>query len=225
MYLFLILTMLVSFYIQWRLRSKFTEYGRVGLRAGLSGREVAEQMLADHGIHNVRVISTEGSLTDHYDPSNRTVNLSESVYAERSAAAAAVAAHECGHAVQHAQGYSFLQLRSAIVPAVSAVSRFMPLLLLAGVLLINKTPLPLGIGIAFFALTTLFSFITLPVEFDASSRALAWMDSRGIVTAQEYGMAKDALWWAAMTYVVAAISSLATLFYYVMIFMSGRNRN
>ncbi len=225
MYLFLILTMLVSFFIQWRLRSKFTEYGRVGLQAGLSGREVAEQMLADHGIHNVRVISTEGSLTDHYDPSNRTVNLSESVYAERSAAAAAVAAHECGHAVQHAQNYSFLQLRSAIVPAVSAVSRFMPLILLAGVLLINKTPLPLGIGIAFFVLTTLFSFITLPVEFDASSRALAWMDSRGIVTTREHGMAKDALWWAAMTYVVAAISSLATLFYYVTIFMSGRNRN
>ena len=137
------------------------------------------------------------------------------MYAERSAAAAAVAAHECGHAVQHAQNYSFLQLRSAIVPAVSAVSRFMPLILLAGVLLINKTPLPLGIGIAFFVLTTLFSFITLPVEFDASSRALAWMDSRGIVTTREHGMAKDALWWAAMTYVVAAISSLATLFYYV----------
>ncbi|WP_375419126.1 zinc metallopeptidase [uncultured Hymenobacter sp.] len=224
MYMFLILTMLVSFFIQWRLRSKFAQYAKEGLRSGLSGREVAEQMLADHGIRDVRVVSTSGSLSDHYDPTNRTVNLSESVYAERSAAAAAVAAHECGHAVQHAQGYSFLQLRSAVVPAVSAVSRFMPFILLAGVLLINRTPVPLGLGIAFFALTTLFSFITLPVEFDASSRALAWMDRRGIVTTQEHTMAKDALWWAAMTYVVAAISSLATLLYYVSIFMGGNNR-
>lgn len=224
MYLFLILTMLVSFYIQWRLRSKFTEYGRIGLRSGLSGREVAEQMLADHGIHDVRIISTAGALSDHYNPADKTVNLSEAVYAERSAAAAAVAAHECGHAVQHARHYSFLQLRSAIVPAVSAVSRVMPFILLGGVLLLNRTPLPLGIGIAFFALITFFSFLTLPVEFDASRRALAWMDQRGVVTSQEHAMAKDALWWAAMTYVVAALSSLATLLYYVSIFMGGRGR-
>ena len=224
MYLFLILTMLVSWLIQWRLRSKFAKYAREGLRSGLTGREVAERMLADHGIYDVRVISTPGALSDHYNPADKTVNLSESVYAERNAAAAAVAAHECGHAVQHAEQYSFLRLRSAVVPAVSAVSRFMPFILLAGVLLLNRTPLPLGIGIAFFALTTLFSFITLPVEFDASSRALAWMDRRGIVTTQEHAMAKDALWWAAMTYVVAALSSLATLFYYVSIFMGGRDR-
>ena len=222
MYLFLILTMLVSWFIQWRLRSKFAKYARVGLSSGLSGREVAEQMLADHGIHDVRIISTAGSLSDHYNPADKTVNLSEAVYAERSAAAAAVAAHECGHAVQHARHYSFLQLRTAIVPAVSAVSRFMPFILLAGVLMLRSTPVPLSLGIVFFALITLFSFITLPVEFDASRRALAWMDQRGIVTTQEHTMAKDALWWAAMTYVVAALSSLATLLYYVSIFARGR---
>ena len=222
MYLFLILTMLVSWFIQWRLRSKFAKYARVGLSSGLSGREVAERMLADNGIHDVRIISAAGSLSDHYNPADKTVNLSEAVYAERSAAAAAVAAHECGHAVQHAQGYAFLQLRSAIVPAVSAVSRFIPFILLGGVLMLRSTPVPLGLGIVFFALITLFSFITLPVEFDASRRALAWMDQRGIVTTQEHAMAKNALWWAAMTYVIAALSSLATLLYYVSIFMRGR---
>ena len=226
MYLFLILTMLVSWFIQWRLRSKFAKYARVGLSSGLSGREVAERMLADNGIHDVRIISAAGSLSDHYNPADKTVNLSEAVYAERSAAAAAaaaaVAAHECGHAVQHAQGYAFLQLRSAIVPAVSAVSRFIPFILLGGVLMLRSTPVPLGLGIVFFALITLFSFITLPVEFDASRRALAWMDQCGIVTTQEHAMAKNALWWAAMTYVIAALSSLATLLYYVSIFMRGR---
>ncbi|GAA4351778.1 zinc metallopeptidase [Hymenobacter saemangeumensis] len=225
MYLLIILTMLVSWGIQWRLKSKFREYSQVGLQSGLSGAQVAELMLADHGITDVRIISTEGQLTDHYNPTDRTVNLSESVYAERSAAAAAVAAHECGHAVQHATAYSMLQFRSTMVPALSAVSTWMPWLLLAGVLLINRSVIPLGIGIALFSLTTLFAFVTLPVEFDASRRALAWMDKRGIVTTQEHGMAKDALWWAAMTYVVAAISSLATLLYYVSIFMSGSRRN
>lgn len=224
MYAFLILAMLASMFIQWRLRRKFAQYAQVGLHSGLSGREIAEQMLADHGIGNVRIISTPGALSDHYNPADRSINLSEAVYAERSAAAAAVAAHECGHAVQHAQGYSFLQLRSAVVPAMSAVSRFMPFLLLGGVLMLRSTPVPLGLGIVFFALTTLFSFITLPVEFDASRRALAWMDRRGIVTTQEHAMAKDALWWAAMTYVVAALASLATLLYYVSIFMGGRGR-
>ena len=224
-YIVIILTMLVSWFIQWRLRSKFSKYAQVGLRSNLSGKQIAELMLADHGITDVRVISTEGRLTDHYNPTDRTVNLSEAVYAERSAAAAAVAAHECGHAVQHATAYGMLQFRSAMVPALSAVSRFMPFILLAGVLLIRTTIIPLGLGIALFSLTTLFAFVTLPVEFDASRRALAWIDRRGIVTTQEHAMAKDALWWAAMTYVVAAISSLATLLYYVSIFLGGRRNN
>ncbi|GAB2459921.1 membrane protein [Hymenobacter qilianensis] len=225
MYLFLILAMVVSWLIQWRLRSKFSEYAKIGLQSGLSGKQIAELMLADHGITDVRVISTEGRLTDHYNPADKTVNLSEAVYEERSAAAAAVAAHECGHAVQHATAYSMLQFRSAMVPALSAVSKFMPFILIAGVFMINTSMIPLGIGIALFALTTLFSFVTLPVEFDASKRALAWIDKRGIVTTTEHAMAKDALWWAAMTYVVAALSSLATLLYYVSIFMGGRSRD
>ncbi|TPG63098.1 zinc metallopeptidase [Hymenobacter nivis] len=218
----MILLMLVSWGIQWRLRSKFKQYAQVGLQSGLTGAQIAELMLADHGITDVRIESTEGSLTDHYNPATKTVNLSEGVYAERSAAAAAVAAHECGHAVQHATAYSMLQFRSAMVPALSAVSRFMPWILLAGIFMLRTSVIPLGLGIALFALTTLFSFVTLPVEFDASRRALAWMDKRGVVTVQEHAMAKDALWWAAMTYVVAAISSLATLLYYVMIFMRRR---
>ncbi len=224
-YLLIIGLMLASAAIQWRLRSKFKEYSLTPLRAGLSGAEVAARMLADNGIYDVRIISTEGQLTDHYNPADKTVNLSEGVYAERSAAAAAIAAHECGHAVQHARGYAMLQFRSAMVPALSAVSRFMPWILLAGVLLIRTSLIPLGVGIVLFALTTLFSFITLPVEFDASRRALAWMDERGIVTTQEHVMAKDALQWAALTYVVAALASLATLLYYVSIFLGGNRRN
>ncbi|MFD1467951.1 zinc metallopeptidase [Hymenobacter caeli] len=222
MFFFLILLMLVSLGIQQRLRSKFKKYAQVGLQSGLTGAQIAGRMLADHGITDVRVESTTGSLTDHYNPATKTVNLSEGVYAERSAAAAAVAAHECGHAVQHATAYSMLAFRSAMVPALSAVSRFMPMLLLAGVLMLRFSIIPLGLGIVLFALTTLFSFVTLPVEFDASRRALAWMDQRGVVTVQEHAMAKDALWWAAMTYVVAAISSLATLLYYATIFMRRR---
>ncbi|TGE26589.1 zinc metallopeptidase [Hymenobacter metallicola] len=223
--IFLVLAaMVVSWLIQWRLRSKFSQYAKIGLQSGLSGRQIAELMLADHGITDVRVISTEGRLTDHYNPADKTVNLSEAVYEERSAAAAAVAAHECGHAVQHATAYSMLQFRSAMVPALSAVSTWMPWVLMAGVFMIRTTMIPLGVGIALFSLTTLFSFVTLPVEFDASRRALAWIDKRGIVTTQEHAMAKDALWWAAMTYVVAALSSLATLLYYVSIFLGGRDR-
>ncbi|WP_204248395.1 zinc metallopeptidase [Hymenobacter sp. PAMC 26628] len=222
MFILLILLMAVSWGIQWRLRSKFKKYAQVGLQSGLTGAQIAELMLADHGITDVRIESVEGSLSDHYNPATKTVNLSEGVYAERSAAAAAVAAHECGHAVQHATAYSMLQFRSAMVPALSAVSRFMPMILLAGVLMLRFNAIPLLVGIALFALATLFSFVTLPVEFDASRRALAWMDKRGVVTVQEHAMAKDALWWAAMTYVVAAISSLATLLYYVMIFMRRR---
>lgn len=222
MYLILILLMLVSFGIQWRLRSKFKAYSQVGLHANLTGAQIAELMLADHGISDVRIISTGGRLTDHYNPTDKTVNLSEGVYAERNAAAAAIAAHECGHAVQHATAYSMLQFRSAMVPALSAVSTWMPWILLAGVFMINRSMIPLGLGIALFSLTTLFSFVTLPVEFDASRRALAWMDQRGVVTTQEHAMAKDALWWAAMTYVVAALASLATLLYYVSIFLRRR---
>ncbi|TYZ11490.1 zinc metallopeptidase [Hymenobacter lutimineralis] len=223
-YLILILAAVAGMIIQWRLRSKFSQYSQIGLQSGLSGKQIAELMLADHGITDVRVISTEGRLTDHYNPADKTVNLSEEVYGARSAAAAAVAAHECGHAVQHATAYSALQFRSAMVPTLSAVSKFMPLVLLAGVLLLRTTPIPLGVGIVLFSLTTLFAFVTLPVEFDASKRALAWIDKRGIVTTQEHAMAKDALWWAAMTYVVAALSSLATLLYYVSIFMGSRDR-
>jgi Zn-dependent membrane protease YugP len=225
MYLLLILIMVASAAVQWRLRSKFKEYGQTGLLSNLTGREVANKMLRDNGIYDVQIISTDGSLTDHYDPTNKTVNLSADVYNERSVAAAAVAAHECGHAVQHAQAYSFLKFRSAMVPALSAVSKVMPFILIAGIFMIRTSVIPLGIGIALFALTTLFSFITLPVEFDASRRALAWMDRSGVVTTQEHAGAKDALWWAAMTYVVAALSSLATLLYYVSIFMGGNRRN
>jgi len=224
MFLF-VLIMIASLGVQWRLRSKFKQYAQERLQSGLTGAQVAELMLADHGITDVRIISTDGQLTDHYNPTDKTVNLSEGVYSERSAAAAAIAAHECGHAVQHATAYSMLQFRSAMVPALSAVSTWMPWVLMAGVLLVNRSVIPLGIGIVLFSLTTLFSFVTLPVEFDASRRALAWMDKRGIVTTQEHGMAKDALWWAAMTYVVAALSSLATLLYYVSIFLGGSRRN
>ena len=225
MYLLIILIAVAGWAVQARLKSKFREYAQEGLRANLTGREVAAKMLRDNGIYDVQIISTEGSLSDHYDPTNKTVNLSADVYNERSVAAAAVAAHECGHAVQHAQAYSFLRFRSAMVPALSSVSRVMPFILIAGIFMMRTTPIPLGIGIGLFALVTLFSFITLPVEFDASRRALAWMDSSGVVTTQEHAGAKDALWWAAMTYVVAALSSLATLLYYVSIFMGGSRRN
>jgi Zn-dependent membrane protease YugP len=223
-YFIVILAMIVSWLIQWRLKSKFQQYSQIGLQSGLSGRQIAELMLADHGITDVRVISTAGSLTDHYNPADRTVNLSENVYEARNAAAAAVAAHECGHAVQHATAYSMLQFRSAMVPVLSSVSTYMPWILMAGVFMLRTSLIPLGVGIALFSITTLFSFVTLPVEFDASRRALAWIDKRGIVTPQEHAMAKDALWWAAMTYVVAAISSLATLLYYVSLFLGSRDR-
>ncbi|TGD78054.1 zinc metallopeptidase [Hymenobacter wooponensis] len=223
-YIIVIITMIASWLIQRRLQSKFERYSQVGLQSNLSGKQIAELMLADHGINDVRVISTPGRLTDHYNPADKTVNLSEAVYADRSAAAAAVAAHECGHAVQHATAYAALQFRSAMVPALSAVSKFMPILLFLGVIMLNNTPLPLTIGVGLFALTTLFSFVTLPVEFDASKRALAWIDRRGIVTPQEHAMAKDALKWAALTYVVAALGSLATLLYYAS-FLMGRRRD
>ncbi|RAK64538.1 zinc metallopeptidase [Hymenobacter edaphi] len=221
-YALLIGLTLVSWLIQWRLRSKFAQYSHIALHSGLSGKQVAEMMLADNNIRDVRIISTEGQLSDHYNPADKTVNLSDEVYHGRSAMSAAVAAHEVGHAVQHATAYSMLQFRSAMVPALSAVSRFMPLLLLAGVFLLRYSILPLGLGVALFAFATFFSFVTLPVEFDASKRALAWMERRGIVSSQEHAIAKDGLRWAALTYVVAAISSLATLIYYASFLFGGR---
>ena len=222
-YLIGLIVMAVSWYVQWRLKSKFKEYSEVGLRIGLSGQEIAEKMLRDNGIYDVRVQSVEGTLTDHYNPQDKTVNLSPDVFYGRSVAAAAVAAHECGHAVQHATAYTWLQLRSKLVPALTVSSRYMSWIILAGIFLLNTTPIPLAIGVALFALTTLFSFVTLPVEYDASNRALAWIDRQGVVTSQEHAMAKDALKWAARTYLVAAIGSLATLLYYLMILANRRD--
>ena len=217
-----LIVMAVSWYVQWKLKNKFKEYSEVALRIGLSGREIAEKMLRDSGIYDVRVQSVEGTLTDHYNPQDKTVNLSSDVFYGRSVAAAAVAAHECGHAVQHATAYSWLQFRSKLVPVLTVSSRYMSWIILGGILMLNTTPVPLAIGVALFALTTLFSFITLPVEYDASNRALAWIDRQGVVTNQEHGMAADALKWAARTYLVAAIGSLATLLYYLMILLGRR---
>ncbi|MCF2551512.1 zinc metallopeptidase [Bacteroides caecigallinarum] len=213
---------ILSFIVQSSLKSKFDKYSKVPLYNGMTGREVAEKMLRDNGIYDVRVISTPGMLTDHFNPTNKTVNLSEGVYSSCSVAAAAVAAHECGHAVQHARAYAPLQMRSALVPVVQFASSIMSWILLAGILLINSFPQLLLIGICLFAMTTLFSFITLPVEIDASRRALVWLNSAGITNASNHGMAKDALKSAAYTYVVAALGSLATLVYYIMIFMGRR---
>ena len=213
---------IVSFIVQSSLKSKFDKYSKVPLYNGMTGREVAEKMLRDNGIYDVRVISTPGMLTDHFNPTNKTVNLSEGVYSSCSVAAAAVAAHECGHAVQHARAYAPLQMRSALVPVVQFSSSIMSWILLAGILFINSFPQLLLIGICLFAMTTLFSFITLPVEIDASRRALVWLNSAGITNASNHGMAKDALKSAAYTYVVAALGSLATLVYYIMIYMGRR---
>lgn len=223
LYALMIGFLLLSFIISWRFKSKFKEYSEIMLANGLSGKEIAERMLADHGINDVKVISVEGSLTDHYNPTDKTVNLSPDVYHGRSVAAAAVAAHECGHAVQHTTAYSWLQFRSAMVPALSVSSRYMQWILLGGILLLNVFPTLLLIGILLFALTTIFSFVTLPVEFDASARAVAWLDNKGITRTDETETAKTALKWAASTYVIAALSSLATLVYYVMIFLGRRD--
>jgi len=214
--------MLLSYIISSTLKSKFKKYSKIPLNSGMTGRDIAEKMLHDNGIYDVQIISVQGSLTDHYNPANKTVNLSPDVYHGQSVASAAVAAHECGHAVQHARAYSFLTMRSKLVPVVSFASKWVQWVLLAGILLINSFPQLLLIGIILFALTTLFSFITLPVEIDASSRALAWLRNSGLTTYETQDKAKDALKWAAYTYVVAALSSLATLLYYVMIYMSGR---
>ena len=218
-----LIVMGVSFYVQWRLKSKFEEYSQVGLSNGMSGKEIAETMLRENGIYDVRVVSVEGRLTDHYNPQDKTVNLSPDVYYGRSVAAAAVASHECGHAVQHATAYGWLQFRSQMVPFLSIASQYMQWIIFIGVLLINTSIIPLAIGVGLFAVTTLFSFITLPVEYDASNRALAWIQKNRIVTEKEYAMSADALKWAARTYLVAAIGSLATLLYYVSLLMGRRD--
>ena len=209
----MIAVMVLSLIVQNMLQSRFKKYSEVPM--GLTGAEVASRMLAAHGIRDVSIVSIPGKLTDHYDPTTRTVNLSEDVYFGRSVAAAAVAAHECGHVVQHATGYVFLKMRSAMVPVVTFSNSIVSWVLLAGVLLINIFPSLLWIGIALFAVTTLFSFITLPVEINASARAVKWLENAGIVSYETKPMAVDALKWAAYTYVIAALGSLATLLYYI----------
>ena len=218
---------IISFAVSRRLKNKFKKYSQIGLQSGMSGKEVAEKMLADSRIYDVQVTCVEGSLTDHYNPSNKTVNLSESVYHGRSVAAAAVAAHECGHAVQHASAYSMLQLRTALVPLQNISGKIMNFMfiamLLGGGFLYNTFPYEgiMLVIIAAYFVFTMFAFITLPVEFDASNRALQWIDANRVVNSEEHDMAKDALKWAAMTYVVAAIAALVTLLYYVMSFMGS----
>lgn len=214
---------LLSYIVQANLNSKFEKYSKVPLGNGMTGKDVAEKMLHDNGIYDVKVISTPGQLTDHYNPMNRTVNLSEGVYLSSSIAAAAVAAHECGHAVQHAKAYAPLKLRSAMVPVVSFASNSMSWILLIGILTVQAIPQILLIGIILFATTTLFSFVTLPVEIDASRRATMWLSSAGITNSRNHTMACSALRSAAYTYVVAALSSLATLVYYIMIFLGRRD--
>lgn len=210
--------MLASWAVGARLKSKFRLYSKIPVNNNLSGKEVAEKMLYSYGVTDVRVLAVDGELTDHYDPQKKTVNLSPDVYHGRSIAAAAIAAHECGHAVQHAHAYAWLQMRSTLVPVVSFSSRWVQWVLLAGILMINTFPQLLLAGIVLFAMTTLFSFVTLPVEIDASRRAIAWLDGSGIATASTLPNAKEALRLAAYTYVIAALASLATLMYYIMIF-------
>jgi hypothetical protein len=215
--------MLLSWVVSWVLKSKFKKYSKILVDNGMSGRDVAERMLRDHGITDVRIESVPGHLSDHYNPVNKTINLSPEVYNGRSISAVAVAAHECGHAVQHAQAYAWLNFRSKLVPVVSFSSKWVQWILLAGVLLIQTFPALLLAGIALFALTTFFSFITLPVEINASQRALAWLTNAGVTSYQNHDKAQDALKWAAYTYVVAALGSLATLMYYIMIFLGARD--
>ena len=208
-YFLMIVIMLVSMLVQYMLQSRFSKYSQVGLPNGMTGADVARKMLADHGIYDVKVVPTNGMLTDHFNPQTKTVALSEGVYASRSVAAAAVAAHECGHAVQHAHGYAALRMRSALVPVVSFASNIVQWVLLAGVIFINTFPNLIWIGIFLFATTTLFSFVTLPVEINASARAISWLTQAGITDGQTRPMAIDALKWAAYTYVIAALGSLA----------------
>lgn len=222
-----IIFMILGMGVQWRLKSKFAAYAKVPTGSGMSGAEIAQKMLNDNGIYDVQVTSVEGSLSDHYNPVNKTVNLSADVYEGRNVAAAAVAAHECGHALQHAAAYSMLMLRSKIVPAVQISSNLSQWIIIAGLGFMGfggGNPTILLIGIILFAVTTLFSVITLPVEFDASARALKWLDGAHITTALEHEKAKDALKWAALTYVIAALASIAMLVQYIMIYQ-GRRRN
>ena len=224
-YLIIIAISLLSMWVSNKLKSKFKTYSQKQLSNGMTGKEIAEKMLNDHGIRDVKVISVRGSLTDHYDPQKKTVNLSESVYNERNAAAAAVATHECGHAVQHAQGYEWLQIRSSLVPMVGAASKFSMFVIIGGLVLMQIVPYGFSIaaiGVGLFGLGTLFSLITLPVEYDASNKALAWLQRKNMVSRQELAGAKDALKWAARTYVVAALGSLATLAYFAFQVFGGR---
>ncbi|TAE14242.1 MAG: zinc metallopeptidase [Bacteroidetes bacterium] len=215
----------ISFLVSARLKSKFNKYSQMPLTSRLTGQQVAEKMLRDNGIYDVKVQSVEGFLSDHYNPTDKTVNLSPEVFHGASVAAAAVAAHECGHAVQHATAYQWLTMRSKLVPVVQFSSNIVQWVLLAGVIAINTFPPLLLIGIGLFAMTTIFSVITLPVEFDASKRALAWLNTTNITRGEEHGGATDALKWAAMTYVVAALASIATLVQYVLIFLGNRDRD
>ncbi len=219
-FLLIIVIGLAGMWVQSRLKNKFKKYSHLHLQNGLSGKEIAEKMLADNHIFDVKVISVKGQLTDHYNPKNKTVNLSESVYNERNVAAAAVAAHECGHAVQHAVSYQWLNLRSSLVPAVGISSKFASFVLIAGIFTVNSFPSLLLIGILLFAATVIFSIVTLPVEYDASNRALAWLEEKNMVTPQELDGSKDALKWAARTYLVAALSSIVALIYYLNIYNS-----
>jgi Zn-dependent membrane protease YugP len=214
---------LLSWMVSAQLKSRFKKYSEIGIKHGFTGKDVAEKMLAENGIHDVRVQSVEGELTDHYNPATKTVNLSKTVFYGSNVAAAAVAAHECGHAVQHAQAYAWLTMRSKLVPVVSFSAQWVQWVLLAGIILVNSFPHLLLIGIVLFSLTTLFSFITLPVEINASMRALSWLANAGITTYDSYPKAQSALKWAAYTYVIAALSSLATLIYYLTIYLGRRN--
>ena len=222
-YLILGAIFIISMVVQNRLKSKFAHYSQVQLRNGMSGKEIAEKMLRDNNINDVQVISVPGQLTDHYNPANKTVNLSEEVYMQRNAAAAAVASHEVGHAVQHAVGYSMLQLRSKMVPIVNISSKLLQFVLMAGIVVMASSgnKMLLTIGVVLFAVTTLFAFVTLPVEYDASNRALKWLETSGTLDRSEHDAAQDSLKWAARTYVVAALGSLAQLIYFASM-LSGR---
>ena len=216
----------ISFIVSMILKSKFTKYSKIPLANGLSGKQIAEKMLRENGIYDVQVTASQGFLSDHYNPLKKTVNLSPEVYNGTSISAAAVAAHECGHAVQHATSYSWLMMRSRLVPVVQITSTFVNIILVIGVLLaLTGRPELLLVGIAIMAVTVLFTVITLPVEFDASKRALSWLESTNITNRTEYPMAKDALKWAATTYVVAALAAVVTLFHYIMIFLGSRDRD
>lgn len=226
-YLILAVFGIVSAVVSSKLKQKFKHYSKIALRNGMSGKEIAEQMLLDHGIRDVKVVSTPGMLTDHYNPKTKTVNLSEGVYAQRNASAAAVAAHECGHAVQHNIGYEWLQMRSQLVPMVSIASNFSMWMIFGGLFMAQGSAFGQTIamvGVVLFGMGTLFSFITLPVEYDASNRAIAWLKRKNMVSQQELAGAEDALKWAARTYVVAALGSLATLLYFVLRIM-GNSRD